>query len=355
MPFVDSMHDCLEGIGHYSMIAILKHFFRLDPLFLEMLNNRMYMFDYGSYDGLNKPPCITPEILDKNKLKMTASEMILFVRLFGIFIGDVIDENDEFWQLYLLLHDIFNIIQAKKLPSDIGDVLQVLVKENNELYLKISRERLKPKHHFLLHYSMIFNYLGPFANVSCMRFEAMHKRLKAYCTASLSRKNLLLSLATKFQLTLSYRFILQSSIFPCLITGPGDIVYLSELPQYSLFKSLLPDSLKINSKHCCVKWIEWKNFRYKLGFALIVGVDISGDLRFALIKLILLHENEPLFVCSPIINIGFNPHVRGYEVECDEKDNKWFCIKASELTDYQPLYVYKMANGEQYIVLKYFL
>lgn len=112
---------------------------------------------------------------------MTASEMILFVRLFGIFVGDVTDENDEFWQLYLLLHDIFNIIQAKKFPSDIGDVLQVLIKEHNELYLKITRERLKPKHHFLLHYSIIFNYLGPFANVSCMRFEAMHKRLKAYC------------------------------------------------------------------------------------------------------------------------------------------------------------------------------
>lgn len=85
----------------------------MDPLFLEMLNHRMYMFDYGFHDGLNKPPCITPEMLKKNKLKMTASEMLLFVRLFGIFVGDVIDENNEFWQLFLLLHDIFDIIQAK--------------------------------------------------------------------------------------------------------------------------------------------------------------------------------------------------------------------------------------------------
>lgn len=82
MPFVDSMHDCLEGEGHYSMIAIIKHFLQLDPLFLETLNYRMYMFDYGSHDGLNKPPCINPEILNKNKLKMTVSKMILFVRLY---------------------------------------------------------------------------------------------------------------------------------------------------------------------------------------------------------------------------------------------------------------------------------
>jgi len=152
-----------------------------------------------------------------------------------------------------------------------------------------------------------------------MRFEAIHKRLKAYSTALLSRKNLLLSLATKFQFALCYRFILQSSIFPCLITGPGDIIGLS---QYSFFKSSLPDSFKINSKHLCVKWIEWKGFRYKLGFAVIAGVDISGDLCFALIKTILLHDSEPLFICSPLINIGFNLHVRGYEVESNEKDNK---------------------------------
>lgn len=54
------------------------------------------MFDYGPYDSLNKPSCITPETLNKNKLKMTANEMILFVRLFGIFFGDIVDEKDEF-------------------------------------------------------------------------------------------------------------------------------------------------------------------------------------------------------------------------------------------------------------------
>jgi len=355
MPFVDGMHDCLEGVGHYSMIPTLKHFSQLDPLFLEMLNFRMYMFDYGPYDSLNKPSRIIPETLNKKKLKMTASKMILFVRLFGIFIGDVVDENDEFWQLYLLLHDIFSIIQAKKLPSDIGHVLQVLVKDHNKLYLRITTEKLKPKHHFLLHYATIFRYMGPFANVSCMRFEAMHKRLKAYCTASMSRKNLLLSLATKFQLTLCYRFTIQSSILSCVKTGPGNIQDLSKFSQYLFFKSTLPDSLRINSERFCMKWLKWKSFQYKLGFALIVGVDTSGDLRFGYIQVILLHEDEPLFICSPIINIGLNSHVRGYEIECDKKNNMWFCIKGNELIDYQPLYVYQMANGEQYIVLKYFL
>ncbi|XP_011858483.1 PREDICTED: uncharacterized protein LOC105556038 [Vollenhovia emeryi] len=355
MPFVDGMHDCLEGIGHYSMIPILKHFSQLDPLFIETLNCRINMFDYGPYDSLNKPRCITLEMLEKSKLKMTANEMSVLVRLFGIFIGDLVHENDEFWQLYLLLHDIFSIIQAKRLPSDIKYVLQILTKEHNELYLRITGEKLKPKHHFLLHYARIFNYMGPFANVSCMRFEAMHKRLKAYCTATESRKNLLLSLAIKFQLSLCYRFTTQCSILSCLLRGPGKSKKLSEFPQYSFFKLSLPNSLKMNSENYCMNWIEWKNVRYKLGFALITGTDSSGDLCFGLIKIILLHEGEPLFICSPLFNIGLNSHVKGYEVECDNENDKWFCIKGTELVDYQPLYMYQMANGERYIVLKYFL
>jgi len=59
-----------------------------------------------------------------------------------------------------------------------------------------------------------------------------------------------------------------------------------------------------NTEHVfCMKWLKWKSFQYKLGFALIVGVDTSGDLRFGYIQVILLHEDEPLFICSPIINI----------------------------------------------------
>lgn len=33
MPFVDSMHDCLEEVGHYIMISVLRHFFQLDPFY----------------------------------------------------------------------------------------------------------------------------------------------------------------------------------------------------------------------------------------------------------------------------------------------------------------------------------
>lgn len=155
-----------------------------------------------------------------------------------------------------------------------------------------------------------------------MRFEAMHKRLKAYCTASMSRKNLLLSLATKCQLALCYRFSTNLSILPNVIIEPGNIQDLSEFPQYLFFKASLPNLLQTTCTYFCMKWAEWKGFRYKVGIVLIIGLDSCGDLCFGRIKIILIHEGELLFICSPLFNVGFNSHFRGYEIEYNEEDNR---------------------------------
>ena len=48
------------------------------------------MFDYGNVDSRKKPPCITPEHLQKSKLKMTAAEITCFVNYFGLFVGDLV-------------------------------------------------------------------------------------------------------------------------------------------------------------------------------------------------------------------------------------------------------------------------
>jgi len=76
----------------------------------------MYTFDYG-IDGDNKPPSITLNRLSTKKLKLTGSEMFTFVKLFGVFVGDLVEEEDEFWQLYLLLHDIVMLSCSTELPE----------------------------------------------------------------------------------------------------------------------------------------------------------------------------------------------------------------------------------------------
>ncbi|RVE41093.1 hypothetical protein evm_014258 [Chilo suppressalis] len=220
---VDCMHDGPEGVAHYTMIPILNHLLDLDPLSLETLKCRMYMFDYDQ-DVNNRPPSVTRENLNKKKLKMTASEMTVFVRYFGLFVGDMISEDDEYWHMYLHLHDMFNIFQCVffNLTVDIVPILQNIVSEYNYLNMKLTGEPLKPKHHFLLHYPRLFLINGPFAPISSMRNEGKHKELKSYTNVCMSRRNVLCSLAVKRQIAHCYRFILGETILPKIVIGSGN-------------------------------------------------------------------------------------------------------------------------------------
>ena len=131
---IDCFHDVAEGVCHYTMIPVINHLRQVNNVFLDVLNQRLYLFNYGP-DSDNIPPTISEDSLKKTKLKMTGAEMITFVRFFGILVGDLVDAEDEFWSLYLLLFDIVSIVEAKSLPKDVSELFPVIVKEHHQLYL----------------------------------------------------------------------------------------------------------------------------------------------------------------------------------------------------------------------------
>ncbi|KAL0120465.1 hypothetical protein PUN28_008291 [Cardiocondyla obscurior] len=56
----DELHDGREGLCNVDMLIILRNLThgKYKCFNLEILNNRMLMFDYGPKDSLNKPPRI---------------------------------------------------------------------------------------------------------------------------------------------------------------------------------------------------------------------------------------------------------------------------------------------------------
>lgn len=349
---VDCMHDGPEGIAHYTMIPILKHLLELDPLSLETLNSRMYMFDYGQ-DANNKPPSVTRENLDKKKLKMTASETTVFVRYFGLLVGDMVPEDDEYWNMYLHLYDIFDIFQSRHLTLDIVPILQNLVSEHNQLYMKLTGESLKPKHHFLIHYPRLFRINGPFAPISSMRNEGKHKELKSYTNVCMSRRNILYSLAVKRQISHCYRFILKESILPKMVIGSGNYQDVRDTEFYSTFMEYFPDLLENRSVCFCAKWVEVKGSLYKNGMALTYGVDESSCWYFAEIKTIFITDrNDVIFICLPMTNLGLNAHVRGFEVVSGKSDDKLICLSLNLLNNPFPLCVVNSPESDKYIMPK---
>ena len=117
------MHDVLEGVRPYVLIFILSLFITHYKYFSkEQLNYRMLVFDYSPVYSRNKPPLLNSDFLTKNKLKFSASEMLVFFKCFALIIGDLIQDCEE-WTLYLLLKQIIYIVcKSDSLQSGIANI-----------------------------------------------------------------------------------------------------------------------------------------------------------------------------------------------------------------------------------------
>lgn len=182
----------------------------------------------------NKPTIITEKRLKKGKLKMTASEMICFVRLFGLMIGAFVPAGDPYWELYNILRDILDIVLAKTLSKNTDPYINQIVQDHNATYLQLTKGTLKPKMHHIIHYGRIFHMSGPFAHYSCMRFEAKHKDLKKWASANNCRINLAHFLAVKHQMAFSCRLMLKEGFSSTTVKGtePTDFETTNDFHQF---------------------------------------------------------------------------------------------------------------------------
>lgn len=90
---------------------------------------------------------------------------------------------------------------------------------------------------------------------------------------------------------------------------------------------------------------------------LLLGVDEFRSFQFGEILFIVPEENEVLFLCMPLVNIGLNPHVRSYEIEkpVNSQCVPSVCVNTNSLFYPFPFSIHSVANGEKYITAKCFL
>lgn len=89
-------------------------------------------------------------------------------------IGEYIPKNDQVWKFLLKLIQIIDIIELKTFDEETLLLLNALVKEHHQFYTKTFKLKLKPKHHLMVHFSMIIKKSGPLVNMWCMRAEGKH-------------------------------------------------------------------------------------------------------------------------------------------------------------------------------------
>lgn len=307
---VDVMHDIFEGICHYDICHVIFYYTQTVKLFsLEKLNNRKTTFHYGPIEVGNISPEITLLHLQNNHLKMSAREVMTFIHFFPLMIGDLIPEDDEVWNFVIILLKIVELLLSYKFTESSIIYLEQLIKDHNFLYSQLFNDRLKPKHHFLIHYPNIIRESGPPRHFWCFRFEGKHKEIKMYARSITSRKNITLTLAKKFQIKFAY-LLMQPKKDDLVLNFKHKI-------KESQFGKLISDKYKITpNQYECYNKIEYKGTNYKEGYYLTRF--IYEMCLFKIIEIIVISNIKIIILTKQIQLNGFHSHLEAYEVDFNE-------------------------------------
>jgi len=99
------------------------------------LNNRIGTFDIGISELNNQIPFLKREKLNNYCLGFSATQVMRFMKYFGLIIGDLVPPDDSHWKLYLFLRAITDILNARYFSLQEVKYLQCLVTEHHEIRL----------------------------------------------------------------------------------------------------------------------------------------------------------------------------------------------------------------------------
>lgn len=335
---VDCMHDVFEGICNYVITQLILRFVYEDKLFaLELLNYRLKHMDFN-FETPNKPPEINADYLRKNnKIRASAAEMLFLTRYLGVLVGDKIPRDNKHWSLYNKLYQIVSIITSPVLTTSHTLQLEMLIKELNDLYIELF-EDLKAKFHFLTHYVQIILKNGPVIKYSSMRYESKHRMLKTILLNSSSNRNILKSIATRYQLSL-----MQSNRLKY------ENVYITYGKKLS--SDIINNYFPMHKTKLHISNVIINDVRYSEDTVIIVSMDEDGPV-FGKIVNVFIVDDTILFQYTTYVLAGFDSHICAYSVI--ENSDNFNIIEYNSLASTVPCLMFSI-NKTDYIISRHIL
>lgn len=330
---VDVMHDLCEGVHRYSMACIIQSLIRKKYFTLEQLNARTRYFNYSKMEN-NHPPAITKQHLNNGSIIISASEMLCLVRNFRYIIGDLVLENDEIWDYYLILLELTETLTSQIIPTQHIENLEELIKEHHEMYMELFQTHLKPKYHFLLHYPSIIKKCGPPIFYSAFKFEAKHKDLKRVSQSITSRKNLCYSIGLRCELKNCSRYLSNK--------GFEDNIKFSK-------QSHLNIPMGLENDYFSVSTYEINGIIYDTRSVLLYEC-VNDEPDFRIIRNILVSNTDfksMSLSCNRLRICGYGEHFKAYLVE-NSADSNCDLIPLTAFCDQLPMQL-RSASGTLYI------
>jgi len=294
---VDTMHDIIEGVCHYDLSEMIKHFLKFTTL--ETINHRKRNFDYGILHSGNRSPDIQMGHLNKSRLQMTASEMLTFIFFFPLMIGDLVP-YDGVWEFLLYLIQLLNLVMSPTFDNDKLSFLKITVEKHNKLYITLFQQHLKPKFHHLLHYCRVIAASGPLKYLWVMRFEAKHAEFVSYCRSMNSRKNISKSVGLKSCFKYAYSQLYDLDFDQPTLQFDKDDNFL-KLACFETIKDFFSNYNDVK----LLKSAKYNGILYKKLFFLVKDTSLNDVALFRIEELIFYNE-EIMVITNQFNVIGFD-------------------------------------------------
>lgn len=344
---VDPQHDLLEGVCRYDVALVLYYFIYIMKLFsLQDFNDRLKSFMYGSNDNENKPPPILEKHLKKKCIIMSASEMLSLIRNILLIIESTksVSEDNKQWLLLKKLKQIVDIAFSKTVHEKTYVSLDNLIEEYLKLHSEIFPGKMKPKHHFLIHYARILEALGILNVSTCMRFESKHQEGKVTSHVSRCRINVCRTIAIKHQLILNYRFLSKHCSYPLFTSGTIKQVALTQISESNEFISLLSHS---NGSIKKTQWIKYLGRKIKVNSIIVVPSE-EGPLFHVVHVINIIEKYDCRIITKKLNDVFFDNHLQAFQV-FDDNNYSWDMLKLCNLQDVTITVRNKLPNGCHYI------
>lgn len=277
---------------------------------------------------------------------MSVAEIFYFTKLFGVLVGDKIDEADEevmnTWKIYIEFCQILDLLTSPRFVEAHLIRLDYLIQNFLEdYYEKFGHFTIKM--HNMVHMVRIIRQNGPATFFSTMRFEAKHRVLRQWAVLSSNRINAPKTLALRTLLKLAhFKFTGQLNFSQSKIKN--------SCPIDSYTRSIhFPKSTE-SEKIVCTDVIEVEEKDYHVGMVLVIELGVDNLISFGEITKIFLKNNDDVsFLFDKIECLDFDEHRNAYNVK------KTSLKKYEELPEINPCYFIKIdeTTQEAFIIAPY--
>ena len=331
----DIAHDLLEGVMPDMLCRLLTYLIvQIKLITVGSLNCVLRSFGYSRPDRRNKPSPVS-RVGKEISLKLTASECWTLSRLLPLMIGSLVSTDCSEWKVFLDLLTILELVCA----TETDDALLEALRSKVETWLRSVKHvfpeiKLKPKHHYLLHYAAEMRKHGPLRYVWTLPFEAKHQVFKEWSRKMRNKKNLCRMLSVRHQekqaLRLSQRG--RASKAPSLPEKLKDVE-----AKYGVSLQNMPEVI-------CFRKVHINGICYQSGDVIVVrNRDPSNQSASELIKAkcFICADGVVAYIIAAALKISaFDRHYNSYSVT----DDGCSMIVPPEIADFQPLGAYRVGR-----------